>query len=192
MYMVGEGFKSADCKDNDQLISWNVTGPQGPQGIPGVPGAIGPVGPQGLIGLTGADGVHGLVGPQGPQGIQGPTGTSTGSLINKSRVYQKIAGAVGGYVRHVQGYGYEIDAFCDNANDIMLTGFYEISSGFYGVEITDGRSFKHMFNPSGIDSWKLRFNVYILSVNDIHQEEWLLAASGPAYVSVTITCLRAD
>lgn len=184
MYLIGEGFKLADCKSNDRLLSWNIAGSQGLQGEPG---AIGAQGSQGLTGLTGADGVPG---PAGPQGLQGPTGTSTGSLINKSRVYQKLVGVAGGYVRNSGGY--EINAFCDNANDIMLTGSYSIFSRFYGVSTADGDSFEHIFNPSGIDSWKLRFGVYIPSGYDITEEEWLVTTYGPAYVSVTITCLRAD
>ena len=88
LYVVGEGFKRADCKNNDQLLSWNIGGPRGPQGVPGIAGPVGAQGPQGVPGVSGPVGAQG---PQGLQGVQGPAGTTTGSLINKSRVYQRVA-----------------------------------------------------------------------------------------------------
>ncbi|MEK7453138.1 MAG: hypothetical protein AAB614_02790 [Patescibacteria group bacterium] len=82
MYMVGEGFKRASCKDNDQLISWNVTGPRGSQGLQGVPGVAGTNGINGNDGQPGASGGQGLQGAQGiagqagAQGVPGPAGAS--------------------------------------------------------------------------------------------------------------------
>ena len=38
MYMVGEGFRQQDCRRNERLMSWSITGPQGPQGEKGDPG----------------------------------------------------------------------------------------------------------------------------------------------------------
>jgi len=187
MYMVGEGFKSADCKDNDQLISWNVTGPQGPQGLQGVPGTTGAVGPQGPMGLTGANGAQGIVGPQGAQGVQGPTGTSTGSLINKSRVYQKIAG--GNF--NSRG-GRVIEPFCDTANDILLTSYYEhLGSGFpYTFRVDE---FRPVFSPFGIDSARLSIFVEV-DTNTGPDTDWpdYLTFFPPLSVNVIITCLRAD
>lgn len=43
-YIIGTGFDKQACKNNEQLVSFNVTGPQGPQGIQG---PIGPRGPEG-------------------------------------------------------------------------------------------------------------------------------------------------
>jgi hypothetical protein len=76
---------AADCKNREQAISWNQTGPQGPQGITGPPGPAGPAGPAGdpgatgpigPTGPTGADGATGPAGPAGPAGENGPMGPS--------------------------------------------------------------------------------------------------------------------
>lgn len=187
MYMVGEGFKRADCKDNDRLLSWNITGPQGPQGLQGVPGATGQVGQQGPIGETGADGLQGPAGPQGPQGVQGPTGATTGSLINKSRVYQKNTGG------DFNSREFRVvETFCDAANDILLTSYYEtFSSGFpYSFRL---ESFRPIFSPSGIDSARLGFYVDV-DPNTGPDTDWpdYLTFFPPLNVNVTITCLRAD
>ena len=56
---------AADCKPNEEYVTWSVTGPQGPAGAQGAQGAQGPAGPQGP---------QGAVGPQGPQGPQGQRG----------------------------------------------------------------------------------------------------------------------
>ena len=187
MYMVGEGLKRADCKDNDQLLSWNVTGPQGPQGLQGIPGAIGPTGPQGPIGLTGTDGAQGPVGPQGPQGIQGPAGTSTGNLVNKSRVYQKIAGG------DFNSRGFRVlEPFCDNANDILLTSYYTAFGSVFPYTFRF-ESFVPTFTPSGIDSARLAFNVDVDS-NTGPDTDWpdYLTFFSPLSVNVFITCLRGE
>lgn len=47
MYMFGEGFLAKKCAKGDQLITWNITGPQGPKGDTGEQGEMGPVGPKG-------------------------------------------------------------------------------------------------------------------------------------------------
>lgn len=55
MFMIGEGFKRADCKDNEQLVSWNMQGPTGPKGDKGEPGPQGEkgdIGPRGPAGQT--------------------------------------------------------------------------------------------------------------------------------------------
>jgi hypothetical protein len=59
---------SSLCRRDEQLVTWNVEGPQGPKGQAGAPGAAGPQGSQGI------QGPQGEVGPQGPQGEQGPVG----------------------------------------------------------------------------------------------------------------------
>lgn len=187
MYMVGEGFKRADCKDNDRLLSWNITGPQGPQGLQGVPGATGQVGQQGPIGETGANGLQGPAGPQGPQGVQGPTGTTTGSLINKSRVYQK--NSYGDY--NTNGF-HLLESFCDTANDILLTSYHEEGgSGFpYSFRLD---YFRPIFRPLGIDSAQLGFYVDVdPSVGPETAYPDYLTFFPPLGVNVIITCLRAD
>jgi len=74
VFMIGEGFKRADCLKNEKLVTWNIVGPQGPQGpigLTGPKGDKGDVGSQGPIGLTGQQGVQGEVGPKGDKGDVG-------------------------------------------------------------------------------------------------------------------------
>lgn len=66
--------KNEECKDNAQLISWNILGPQGPKGDRGDTGEQGPVGPMGPQGEPGARGEKGDVGERGPIGPTGPQG----------------------------------------------------------------------------------------------------------------------
>ena len=42
VYVIGEDFRRVDCKKNDTLLSWNITGPQGPKGDTGERGFVGP------------------------------------------------------------------------------------------------------------------------------------------------------
>ena len=80
---------NTSCGVKENLVVWNITGPQGPlgpvgptgpQGPAGAAGPVGPVGapgpigPQGPTGLTGATGPQGPVGPTGPKGDTGPAG----------------------------------------------------------------------------------------------------------------------
>lgn len=55
------------CRHHEQLVVWNVSGPQGPTG------PVGPTGPQGV------EGAQGPMGPEGPQGPAGPAGSGGGS-----------------------------------------------------------------------------------------------------------------
>ncbi|MDO8572720.1 MAG: hypothetical protein Q7S11_03045 [bacterium] len=195
MYMIGEGFKRADCKDNDQPISWNVTGPQGPQGIPGVAGPVGaqgqtgPQGPAGVNGLPGADGAQGLQGPVGPQGIQGPTGTSTGSLVNKSRVYIKRGGGTGIYIPFTP---HHLEVFCDSPNDIMLTS----RPVFFGAGSVEVMENYHNFNPLGTDSWVLDFSWQTSAPWAYYFDNGLLdlydAEVRDKLINLEITCLRGE
>ena len=57
------------CRPSEQLVVWNVSGPQGPSG---------PAGPTGAQGLQGAEGPQGPMGPEGPQGPPGPAGGGGG------------------------------------------------------------------------------------------------------------------
>lgn len=56
IHMVGEGFKRADCKNNETLITWNIQGPKGEKGDKGDQGEQGPIGPQGSAGQQGEPG----------------------------------------------------------------------------------------------------------------------------------------
>src|SRR5437588_9859720 len=47
---------SADCKNHETSISWNLAGPAGPAGVQGPAGAQGPAGPPGPTGPTGPGG----------------------------------------------------------------------------------------------------------------------------------------
>lgn len=67
--------RASECRNNEQHVRWNQTGPQGttgPAGQQGQTGAAGSQGPQGLPGATGAQGQAGANGPEGPQGPAGP------------------------------------------------------------------------------------------------------------------------
>lgn len=62
------------CRHHEQLVVWNVSGPQGP---------IGPAGPQGLQGV---EGPQGPMGPEGPQGPPGPAGGGGGGGTSAKQV----------------------------------------------------------------------------------------------------------
>ena len=61
------------CRPFEQLVVWNVTGPQGPSGPSGPQGVTGPQGPQGPDGPQGPQGAEGPPGPAGPGGGGGTT-----------------------------------------------------------------------------------------------------------------------
>lgn len=157
MYMIGEGFKRANCKHNDKLISWNIgglPGPQGPQGVPGVAGPVGPqgvAGPQGPAGLDGQPGADGAQGPQGvagPQGPQGPAGTATGGGIDKSRTYTNYSS-----VQYSTAFiAFTVEAFCNDSNDVLLSGGYW-KDGDLSLQILINWAVE---GPSGISGWTVR------------------------------------
>jgi hypothetical protein len=89
VFIIGEGFKKIDCKNNDKIISiyqngqpgeQGVAGPAGPAGpkgdtgSDGAPGPVGEIGPVGPMGPKGDNGLNGSIGPQGVTGIQGDRG----------------------------------------------------------------------------------------------------------------------
>ncbi|MDH5264671.1 MAG: hypothetical protein OEX21_07980 [Betaproteobacteria bacterium] len=177
MYLIGERFRRADCRANDQLISWNVAGPQGPQGTAGATGAAGPqgqTGPQGPAGAPGAPGAVGAQGPAGATGPQGPAGTSAGS-IGKSRVYTKYAN--GSF--NSEG-AFVLALACDAQNDILLTSDYATFGGTYTVGILH----QEFFEPSAIDNVRTTFRLQFLDPD------------APSNVAVDafldIRCLRGD
>ncbi|HRH31389.1 MAG TPA: hypothetical protein PK950_01865 [Candidatus Paceibacterota bacterium] len=72
-FVVGYGFKKADCRRNDKLVTIiknGAVGAQGPVGNKGPTGDKGPVGDKGL------QGDKGEIGDKGPTGDRGPTGSS--------------------------------------------------------------------------------------------------------------------
>ena len=122
------------CKHHETAMTWDSTGPAGATGLTGAAGVAGPAGP---VGAAGADGT---AGPQGPPG--------TGGGITQGDVYQNIT-----TVATVPGLGNpstEIDAFCDDNNDIAMSGGYWLSSqnmqvlGNYGVYPIGGRQRWHV------------------------------------------------
>jgi len=103
---------ASDCRTGERFVTWSMAG--GPPGADGAPGPAGPPGPPG---------------PQGPQGIQGPPGPAGGG-IDRGHVYVNIESAT---VPPGPSPSTEIDVFCNDANDVALSG------GFYrahlGLEI---------------------------------------------------------
>lgn len=69
------------CRPFEQLVIWNVAGPQGPAG---------PAGPQGIAGPQGLQGVEGPQGPQGPEGPQGPGGGGGGGTTARKFAAQLV------------------------------------------------------------------------------------------------------
>src|SRR5215212_4232333 len=68
---------TATCKSNEQLVTWNVVGPQGPKGDkgdPGTPGLKGDKGDPGQPGLKGDPGAPGAKGEPGTPGDKGDKG----------------------------------------------------------------------------------------------------------------------
>jgi hypothetical protein len=131
---------SYGCSSKEQMVEWNIqgpqgpagpqglvgpqglTGPQGPQGPQGVGGPQGPQGPKGDVGPQGPAGPKGDVGPEGPQGPQGPQGAT---------------GPMGSSLVVVDSYGLEIGFLLDpasgrvmrRAGDTFVT-FFAPANGF--------------------------------------------------------------
>lgn len=64
VHVIGSEFRRADCKENESLLTWNITGLQGPKGD------------KGDQGLQGEQGIQGPKGDKGDTGSQGPRGNS--------------------------------------------------------------------------------------------------------------------
>ncbi len=104
IYVVGQGFKKADCKNNDKLLDWNfgTTGPQGPKGDTGPQGPSGNDGTNGIDGINGIngtngtngtdgkDGAQGAQGVQGNPGIDGTSGASTGGFSGWQKITDSL------------------------------------------------------------------------------------------------------
>jgi hypothetical protein len=128
--------EASDCHRGERFLTWNRDGGTGPAGPQGPAGAQGPQGP------AGAQGPQGPAGAQGPAGPQGPAGTGVGGGIDKSRMYQRIATADVAF-----GPSVVIEAFCDDANDILISGGHSVSH--LDIRIFD--SFPRPFTP--IPGW---------------------------------------
>lgn len=80
VFMIGEGFKVANCRNNDKLInidlSHGIQGPKGDTGEKGDKGDPGEVGQQGEQGIQGEVGPQGLAGSNGADGRDGVDGVS--------------------------------------------------------------------------------------------------------------------
>lgn len=107
MFMIGKGFKRADCKGNEQIISWNMRGPKGEKGDKGDPG------PQGEKGDTGPQGEQGFPGPRGEQGERGPAGQDLYLFDGRGQDLGVLVGTTLGfngspevtYLRELDGFG---------------------------------------------------------------------------------------
>ncbi len=94
VYVVGEGFRKANCRAGDTQLptgSQGAQGPAGPQGEPGPAGAVGPAGSPGPIG------------PMGPQGEPGTAGTFESSGFHTHAVC--ITASSGGISRIKDAHG---------------------------------------------------------------------------------------
>lgn len=88
VYVIGEEFKRSECKKNDSLLSWNMTGIQGPKGDKG---DMGPEGPQGIKGEAGP---IGLQGPKGQDARHGAGNIAFCSSFSFCQTALKIDGTV--------------------------------------------------------------------------------------------------
>jgi Phage Tail Collar Domain/Collagen triple helix repeat (20 copies) len=86
---------AAECRRDENAISWNIEGPQGPAGAQGPVGPAGAMGLQGPAGPAGAKGATGAPGPAGPQGLQGATGPAGATGPIGPAGAQGVAGPIG-------------------------------------------------------------------------------------------------
>jgi hypothetical protein len=132
VYVIGEGFREADCRGRDQLLSWNIdggpAGPAGPQGEPGEPGPQGPQGPQGE---------QGVAGPQGPQGVAGPAG---GGIV-RGDIYKFSASTI----VNPDTVG-ETTASCEDANDVLISGGFGATAA--GIDVYRSEPFPFFANQT--------------------------------------------
>ncbi len=152
-------------------------GPQGPQGEPGpqgeqgIQGETGPQGPQGEAGPQGLQGPTGATGPQGIQGIQGIQGPPgpAGSGITQSDVYFRYSDLID--VPGAGNPGTQIFAFCDDTNDVALSGGFWTSH----LDIRIGSSYS--LRPiGGRQSWQM----------------FVLPAGAPGQAQAIVDCLRVE
>ena len=133
-FSVGTGTGGAEGPAGPQ----GVQGPAGPTGATGLTGATGPAGAVGPAGTgeegpAGPQGPTGSVGPQGPAGtpgvgVAGPTGPvgaagTSGLLTSRSQIYTSKSTAVNVGPTGSDTVPYTATASCNNANDILLTGW---------------------------------------------------------------------
>lgn len=127
---------SSACKRGEQLVSWNIMGPQGPKGDTGATGSQGLQGPkgdkgdvgiqgihgvQGIAGNNGQDGASGQQGPKGDKGEQGVAGTGL-KLVLKDRFNQflgyylghNVGSTASDYLVYNKDLGVNIDVVAPN------------------------------------------------------------------------------
>ena len=120
------------CRKGEQLLSWNVMGPQGPKGDTGAVGAIGPVGPQGV---AGTNGLNGAQGPKGDKGDQGVSGTQFHLRDGNQQDLGNIVGMVA-YDGNTPGS----PNFTTYFPSIDAIGFFRMNSGARTVEFLPSSS----------------------------------------------------
>ena len=113
----------------------------------------------------GGTGPQGETGPAGPPGPAGPAGPS-GAGIDKSRIYQNIE-----FANVVFGPASVAEAFCNDANDVLLSG------GYWGSHI-DVHVYSSYSNnrPSGISGWQVAGT----------------SRGAPGLIQAIVNCLRVD
>lgn len=99
-------------------------GPPGPQGPKGQPGLDGADGKQGIAGVAGPQGPAGPAGQPGQPGVQGPKGADgkDGVSLTKAKLYTRSTNLTAGVAI----------AYCDDENDIALTGSCVGQATFWG------------------------------------------------------------
>jgi hypothetical protein len=131
---------SGSCLPKEELLTWNIQGPQGEQGPRGEQGPQGPSGPQGE---TGPAGLQGETGPAGPQGETGPAGPQGPEGPQGPAGPQGQPGVLGFYVRSndctVSGNFY-CSAVCDSGLDRATGGGYTLArtNDEVGISVPQG------------------------------------------------------
>lgn len=139
---------TCEPKDAPTTPSQGAAGPQGP---PGPLGPQGPAGPAGLPGAEGPKGDPGAMGPAGPEGATGPQGPMGNAGVDgvpqsKADIYERTA------TTHVgPGASVELRAYCDDNNDVLLSGSCEATNT---LEVVLFRSRAENFtNTSAKSAW---------------------------------------
>ena len=153
------GASTACDASRETALDWGIQGPKGDKGDTGDTGPTGPVGPMG------PQGPQGEQGPMGPTGPQGPAGTG-GAPIDTSRMYQSVSDMV------LVSFGpaIQVNAYCNDSNDVLLSGGY----------------------------WTSHFDIRVglsYPVPSIYSSHWTIYAttvSGDGYVQAIAMCLRVD
>jgi len=131
VYVIGDGFRRDDCKNNDKLLTWGI---QGPKGDKGDKGDIGPTGLQGEQGIPGSQGEQGIQGPEGPVGQQGSQGEK-GDIGDKGDKGDQ--GPAGPSLKVFDANGQEVGLLMYMRSNLTIVWNRLINKSF-GIKITDG------------------------------------------------------